>query len=100
MLFNGEPGDGIFQGLSAARQGSRDQTLSAFPSVTLAYWPGVWVYHPTSQNGPGVWVYHPTSQNGYRVAAVLQVWCEDDNILIENRRGASVASHSSLSVSK
>ena len=76
-----------FKGCQQLVRASRDQALSAFPSVTLAYWPGVWVYHPTSQNG-------------YRVAAVLQVWYEDDNILIENRKCASVASHSSLSVSK
>ena len=76
-----------FKGCQQLVRASRDQALSAFASVALGLL--AWC-----------WVYHPTSQNGYRVAAVLQVWCEDDNILIENRRGASVSSHSSLSVSK
>lgn len=87
-LFNRESGDGLFLravGSSSGPAGTR--LFQSFPLSPLAYWLDVWVHHPTSQNG-------------YKVAAILHIWYEDDNILIENRRGGSVASRSSLWASK
>ena len=83
-LFNRESGDGIFVRVVSSSSGSPGTRLSqSFPLSSLASWLDVWVYHPTSHNG-------------YKVAALLQVWHEDDIILIENRRSASVSSRSSL----